>query len=53
MDKLEKITDMIFKLDELDNTNNLKDGRPGSTLFTYYVSDSKQFTHLEPSTPQY
>ena len=44
---------MIFNLDELDNTDNLKDGRPSNTLFTYYVSGSKDFTHFKPKTPQY
>ena len=51
--KLAKITDVIFKLDELDNTENLKDGRPSNTLLTYYVSSSEDFTHFEPKTPQY
>ena len=53
MNKLPKIRDMIFNLDELDNTDNLQDGRPSNTLFTYYVSGSKDFMHFEPKTPQY
>ena len=40
---------MIINLDELDNTNNLKDERPSNTLFTYYMTDDKDFTQ----TPQY
>ena len=36
--RLAEITNMIFNLDELDNTNNLEDGRPSNTLFTCYVS---------------
>ena len=51
-DKLEKITGMTFKLDELDNSDNLEDGRPSNTLFTYYVAGSTNFTHLEPKLPQ-
>ena len=43
MNKLAKITDMIFNLDELHNTDNLEDGRPSNTLFTYYVSSSEDF----------
>ena len=31
--KLAKVTNMIFKLDELDNTNDLEDGKPSNTLF--------------------
>ena len=51
--KLAKVTNMSLKLDELDNTNNLKDGKPSSTLFTYYVPGSEDFTCFEPMTPQY
>ena len=44
---------MLFNLNELDNSGNLKDGRPSDALFMYYVSSSKDFTHFEPQTPQY
>ena len=53
MNKLAKITDMIFNLDKLDNTDNLEDRIPSNTLFTYYVSGSENFTRFEPKTPQY
>ena len=33
MNKFAKITDMIFNLNELDNSDNLEDGRPRNTLF--------------------
>ena len=33
-DKLESVTEMILNLGELDNTNNLEDGRPSNALFT-------------------
>ena len=32
--KLKGITEMILNLNELDNSDNLKDGRPGNELFT-------------------
>ena len=51
--KLAKVTKMIFKLDELDNTNNLEDGHPSNTLFTYYMPGSEDFTRFEPMTSQY
>ena len=51
--KLAKVIDMIFNLNELDNSGDLKDGRPSDALFTYYASSSKDFTHFEPQTPQY
>ena len=53
MNKLAKVIDMIFNLNELDNSGNLKDGRPSDALFTYYVSSSKDFMLFEPQTPQY
>ena len=51
--KLKGIMEMIINLDELDNTNNLKDGHPSNTLFMYHVTDDKDFTHFQPLTPQY
>ena len=50
--KLAKVTNMIFKLDELDNTNNLEDGHPSNTLFTYYMPGSEDFMCFEPATPE-
>ena len=51
--KLKGITEMIISLDELYNSNNLEDGHPSNTLFTYHVTDDKDFTHFKPQTPQY
>ena len=44
--------EMIIKLDELDNSDNLKDGRPSNELLTYHVTDDKDFTSFEPQTLQ-
>ena len=52
-DKLKGVTEMIINLDELNNSNNLEDGHPSNTLFTYHMTDDKDFTHFEPQTPQY
>ena len=49
--KLAKVTNMSLKLDELDNTNNLEDGHPSNTLFTYYMPGSEDFMRFEPQTP--
>ena len=49
--KLAKVTNMSFKLNELDNSNNLEDGHPSNTLFTYYIPGSENFTCFEPQTP--
>ena len=38
--KLKGITEMIINLDELNNSVNLKDGRPSNSLLTYYVTSS-------------
>ena len=51
--KLKGITEMIINLDELNNSNNLKDRRPSNELLTYHVTDDKDFTRFEPDTPQY
>ena len=53
MNKLKGITEMIINLDELNNSINLKDGRPRNELLTCHVTDDKDFTHFEPQTPQY
>ena len=45
--------EMIINLNELDNSDNLKDGRPSNELLTYHMTDEKDFTRFEPLTPQY
>ena len=51
--KLKGITEMIINLDELNNSDNLKDGRPSNELLTYYVTSNEDFMRFEPQTPQY
>ena len=51
--KLKGITEITLNLDELNNNDNLKDGRPSSELLTYHVTDDKDFMNFEPDTPQY
>ena len=53
MNKFKGITEMIINLDELNNSVNLKDGRPSNELLTYYMTDDKHFTCFEPQIPQY
>ena len=53
MNKLKGITEITLNLDELNNSDNLKDGRPSNELLTYHVTDNKDFTHFEPQNPQY
>ena len=52
--KLKGITEITLNLDELNNSDNLKDGRLSNELLTYPVScDDKDFTRFEPQTPHY
>ena len=44
---------MVLNLNELDNTDNLKVGRPSNSLLTYHVTSTEDFMHLELHTPQY
>ena len=50
---LKGIMEMIINLDELNNSDNLKDERPSNDLLTYHVTDGKDFTHFKPDIPQY
>ena len=51
--KLKGITEITLNLDELNNSDNLKDGRPSNSLLTYYVTDDKDFTRFKPQNPQH
>ena len=51
--KLKGITEITLNLDELNNSFNLKDGRPSNELLTYHVTGDRDFTRFEPQTPQY
>ena len=51
--KLEKVKQMVVSLNELDNSDNLEDGRLSNTLFTYYVTGPEYSTCFEHRTPQY
>ena len=51
--KLEGITEIVLSLDELDNTDNLENGKPSSTLLAYHVTAHDDFTNFEPCAPQY
>ena len=49
--KLKSITEITLNLDELNNINNLKDGRPSNSLLTYYVTSNEDFMRFEPQNP--
>ena len=51
--KLVNGTKIAISLNELDNSDNLEDGRPSNTLFTYYVTSPEYYTRFKPRTPRY
>ena len=51
--KLKGITEITLNLDELNNSDNLRDGRPSNELLTYHVDAHEDFTLFDPETPQY
>ena len=51
--KLEKVMKLTVSLKEVDNSDNLENGKPSNTLFTYYVTGPEYSTRFEPHTPQY
>ena len=53
MNRLKGITEIILNLGELNNRDNLKDGRPSNELLTYYVTSNEAFMRFEPQNPQY
>ena len=51
--KLVNGTKITINLNELDNSDNLDDGKPSNTLFMYYVTGPEYSTRFEPQSPQY
>ena len=51
--KLVNGTKITISLNELNNSDNLEDGRPNNILFTYFVTSLEYFTRFEPQSPQY
>ena len=48
--KLVNGTKITISLNKLDNSDNLKDGKPSNTLFTYFVTSPEYFMHFEPQS---
>ena len=49
--KLVNGTKITISLNELNNSDNLEDGRPSNVLFTYHVTSPEYFTRFEPPIP--
>ena len=50
-DVLRTIMKMIISLNELDDSDNLEDGRPSNVLLIYYATSSECYMLFEPQTP--
>ena len=44
-------TKITISLNELDNSDNLEDGKPSNTLFTNFVTSPEYFMHFELPIP--
>ena len=51
--KFIKITKVVISLNELNNSDNLEDGRPSNTLFTYYVTSPEYFKRFKSRNLRY
>ena len=51
--RLKGITEITLNLDELNNSDNLEDGKPSNSLLTYHVTSNENFTRFEPDIPQH
>ena len=51
--KLVNGTKISISLNELNNSNNLEDGKPSNVLFTHYVTSSECYMLFEPQSSQY
>ena len=51
--KLVNGTKITISLNELNNSDNLEDGKPRNTLFMYFVTSPEYFTNFEPQSPPY
>ena len=49
--KLKGIMEMIINLDELNNSDNLKDGHHSNSLLTYHMTVDKDFTLFQTRHP--
>ena len=52
-DKLACITEVVLSLNELDNTDNLEDGRLSNILLRYHMTGYEEFTTFQPVAPWY
>ena len=51
--KLVNGTKITISLNKLDNSDNLENGKPSNTLFTYFVTSPEYFICFESRSPQY
>ena len=51
--KLVNGTKITISLNELNNSDNLEDGKPSNTIFTYFVTSPEYFMRFKPQSSQY
>ena len=51
--KLVNVTKITISLNELNNSDNLEDGKPSNVLFTYFVTSPEYLRISNPQSPQY
>ena len=51
--KLVNGTKTTISLNKLNNSDNLEDGKPSNTLFTYFVTSPEYFMRFELQSPKY
>ena len=52
-DKLACVTEVVFSLDELDNTDTLEDRNLSNMLFRHHLTANGEFASFEPVMSQY
>ena len=53
INKLAGITEMVISLNQLNNSDNLEDGKPNNVLLRNHMTSSEEFTNYEPVIQQY
>ena len=49
---IQRTNKITISLNELNNSDNLEDGKPSNVLFTYYVTSSEDYMLFESQSPQ-
>ena len=53
MNKMAGITEMVISLNELNNSDNLEDGKVSNVLLRHHINSFEELMNFEPVSPQY